>query len=158
MIESFCHLIATTKSCTGKTAAQRPEKGNFGMNTLAVHWQYYIKIKQDNWSEFSTGSCLTKSTESCPQLHASPKAALYDVCFLKRKEGGFPGGPLVKSLPANAGDTGLVPGSERSHMQLSSCATTTCLHFSILFCHLFLHDSILWASFQCAHGSDLLFN
>ena len=27
---------------------------------------------------------------------------------------GFPGGSVVKSLPANAGDLGLIPGSERS--------------------------------------------
>ena len=27
---------------------------------------------------------------------------------------GFPGGSVVKSLPANAGDTGSVPGSGRS--------------------------------------------
>ena len=29
-------------------------------------------------------------------------------------EVGFPGGSVVKNLPANAGDTGLVPGSGRS--------------------------------------------
>ena len=29
---------------------------------------------------------------------------------------GFPGGAVVKSLPANAGDTGLIPGPGRSHM------------------------------------------
>ena len=28
----------------------------------------------------------------------------------------FSGGPEVKSLPANAGDTGLIPGPERSQM------------------------------------------
>ena len=28
---------------------------------------------------------------------------------------GFPGGSVVKSLPANAGDTGSVPGLGRSH-------------------------------------------
>ena len=28
--------------------------------------------------------------------------------------GGFPGGSVVKNLPANAGDTGSVPGSGRS--------------------------------------------
>ena len=28
-------------------------------------------------------------------------------------EVGFPGGSVVKNLPANAGDTGLIPGSER---------------------------------------------
>ena len=27
---------------------------------------------------------------------------------------GFPGGTVVKNLPANAGDMGLIPGSERS--------------------------------------------
>ena len=27
---------------------------------------------------------------------------------------GFPGGSVVKNLPANAGDTGSIPGSERS--------------------------------------------
>ena len=27
---------------------------------------------------------------------------------------GFPGGSVVKNPPANAGDTGLIPGSERS--------------------------------------------
>ena len=41
---------------------------------------------------------------------------------------GFPGGAVVESLPANAGDTGSSPGLGRSHMpleQLSPCATTT---------------------------------
>ena len=28
----------------------------------------------------------------------------------------FPGGAVVKNLPANAGDTGLIPGPGRSHM------------------------------------------
>ena len=28
----------------------------------------------------------------------------------KKKNGGFPGGLVVKNLPANAGDTGLIPG------------------------------------------------
>ena len=30
--------------------------------------------------------------------------------------GGFLGGSVVKSLPANAGDTGSIPGPRRSHM------------------------------------------
>ena len=29
-------------------------------------------------------------------------------------EGGFPGSSVVKNLPANAGDLGLIPGSGRS--------------------------------------------
>ena len=41
---------------------------------------------------------------------------------------GFPGGAVVKNLPANAGDTGSSPGLGRSHIaaeRLSPCATTT---------------------------------
>ena len=33
---------------------------------------------------------------------------------------GFPGGALVKNLPANAGDMGSSPGLGRSHMPWSS--------------------------------------
>ena len=34
---------------------------------------------------------------------------------------GFPGGAVVESLPANAGDTGCSPGLGRSHMLQSNC-------------------------------------
>ena len=41
----------------------------------------------------------------------------------------FPGGPVVKNLPSNAGDAGSIPGhgTETPHAtgQLSPCATTT---------------------------------
>ena len=33
---------------------------------------------------------------------------------------GFPGGAIVKNLPANAGDTGLSPDPGRSHMPWSN--------------------------------------
>ena len=35
---------------------------------------------------------------------------------MKKGEVGFPDGPVVKNLPANAGDMGLIPGQRRSHM------------------------------------------
>ena len=35
---------------------------------------------------------------------------------------GFPGGAVVKNLPANAGDTGSSPGLGRSHMPRSNWA------------------------------------
>ena len=42
--------------------------------------------------------------------------------------GDFPGGPVVKNLPSNAGDTGSIPGwgTKIPHTagQLSPCATT----------------------------------
>ena len=40
----------------------------------------------------------------------------------KNNELGFPGGAVVESLPANAGDTGLSPGLGRSHMPRSNWA------------------------------------
>ena len=32
----------------------------------------------------------------------------------------FPGGAVVKTLPVNAGDTGSIPGPEKSHMPQSN--------------------------------------
>ena len=40
----------------------------------------------------------------------------------KKKKGGFPGGAVVESLPANAGDTGSSPGLGESHMPRSNWA------------------------------------
>ena len=39
---------------------------------------------------------------------------------IKRTIQGFPGGAVVESLPANAGDTGSSPGLGRSHMPRSN--------------------------------------
>ena len=39
--------------------------------------------------------------------------------FLRNFQG-FPGGEVIKNLPANAGDTGLRPGPGRSHMPQSN--------------------------------------
>ena len=36
--------------------------------------------------------------------------------MLKGLRGGFPGGPVVKNPPCNAGDTGSIPVPGRSHM------------------------------------------
>ena len=41
---------------------------------------------------------------------------------IKNELGGFPGGAVVESLPANAGDTGSSPGLGRSHMLWSNQA------------------------------------
>ena len=43
------------------------------------------------------------------------------------KDGGFPGGSVVKNPPANAGDMGLNPGLGIQHAaeQLGPCTTTT---------------------------------
>ena len=39
---------------------------------------------------------------------------------LKRETGGLPYGPVVKNLPANAGDTGSIPGPGRFHLTWDS--------------------------------------
>ena len=40
---------------------------------------------------------------------------MFNKCFLSRRTNskGFPGGSVVKNPPANAGDVGSIPGSER---------------------------------------------
>ena len=42
------------------------------------------------------------------------------ICFLKICAWDFPGGPVVKNAPANAADSGLIPGLGRFHMSLSN--------------------------------------
>ena len=42
------------------------------------------------------------------------------VKVTKETSWGFPGGAVVESLPANAGDTGSNPGLGRSHMPRSN--------------------------------------
>ena len=44
------------------------------------------------------------------------------VLSINKSGGGFPGGAVVESLPANAGDTGSSPGPGRSHMPRSNWA------------------------------------
>ena len=44
----------------------------------------------------------------------------YSQIGQKKYFGDFPGGAVVKNLPANAGDRGLSPGPGRSHMPLSN--------------------------------------
>ena len=45
------------------------------------------------------------------------------LASLKTKSQAFPGGSLVKNPPANAGDTGSVPGLGRFHMPRSNEAS-----------------------------------
>ena len=50
-------------------------------------------------------------------------------CSFKYQDGDFPGGPVVKNLPYNAGDVGSIPGQGMKILhvlgQLSLRATTT---------------------------------
>ena len=42
------------------------------------------------------------------------------LCLIINLAEGFPGGAVVKNLPAKVGDTGLNPGPGRSHMPQSN--------------------------------------
>ena len=58
--------------------------------------------------------CILKCNRKCQsnvQIDFTTTLILYKgPCF------GFPGGPVVKSLPANEGDTGSIPYLGRFHM------------------------------------------
>ena len=49
-----------------------------------------------------------------------PKQVLRQICMQGIYWRNSPGGSVVKNLPATAGDTGSIPGPERSHMPESS--------------------------------------
>ena len=48
------------------------------------------------------------------------KTHFLEVVIEELFAGDFPGGAVVKNLPANAGDTGSIPGPGRSHMLWSN--------------------------------------
>ena len=53
------------------------------------------------------------------ELHDCSKSFHLECSMIKMMRRGFPGGAVVESLPANAGDTGSSPGLGRSHMPRS---------------------------------------
>ena len=54
--------------------------------------------------------------EDTAQTKGGIRARLFKISMIKRarKKGGLAGGAVVKNLPANTGDEGLIPRSERS--------------------------------------------
>ena len=73
-----------------------PEKGEIRTPNGSIMWQDWIR--EDETTEEST------SLNSPLEPH------------FKNKKGDFPGGAVVKNLPANAGDTGSSPARGKSHM------------------------------------------
>ena len=62
--------------------------------------------------------CYKAETNTPLKSNYTPKKTLKKK--KKRPVKGFPGGTVVKNLPANAGYTGLSPGPGRSHMLWSN--------------------------------------
>ena len=80
---------------------------NFGISRCKLLYIERINNK-DLW--YSTGNYI-----QYPVINHNGKE--YDKECICRE---FPGGAVVKNLPANAGDTGLSPGPGRSHMLWSN--------------------------------------
>ena len=57
-----------------------------------------------------------KYQASCGAFHAKDWLVNFYCAKIRDVKVGFPGAPVVGSLPCNAGDTGLIPGLGRSHM------------------------------------------
>ena len=69
---------------------------------------------------FVNGIFVNLSLNSPIWLHCdSPRGALTSP-DIKNKFERFPGGSVVKYPPANAGDMGLIPDTERSHVLWSN--------------------------------------
>ena len=66
----------------------------------------------------ATGRQCSRGEEKCPFLPSIP--FVVGKMAYKTLPWGFPGGAVVKNLPANAGDTGSSPGLGRSHMPRSN--------------------------------------
>ena len=69
--------------------------------------------KPSNWRRVS----LLAETEACTRLFSDIKF-LFQTSKYEGRD--FPGGPVVKDPPANAGHTGSSPGPRRSHMPQSN--------------------------------------
>ena len=71
------------------------------------------------WGRMDTCICMVSRFAVHLKLSATPQYTIKSLRSQK-KGGRFPGGPVVKNLPCNAGDTGLIFGPGRSHMLRSN--------------------------------------
>ena len=62
----------------------------------------------------------TKNMPMSPKRRVTRSNHIQNRLLKKRAWRGFPGGAVVKNLPANAGDMGSSPGLGRSHMPRSN--------------------------------------
>ena len=63
---------------------------------------------------------MTKETEDNKQMKRYTVIRIGRINIVKMTILGFPGGAVVKTPPASAGDTGSSPGLGRSHMPRSN--------------------------------------
>ena len=100
---------------------------------VTVDWEVYSRNILNGFSKLVLSNKMsdTKLIILLPRLTAMDRTCT----FIQEYYVGFPGGAVVESLPANAGDAGSSPGPGGSHMPwsrwarepqlLSPCTTTT---------------------------------
>ena len=69
---------------------------------------------------FQAGAVIKSSKQPLPQGLAHSQQVAPVIQSFNKHFWDFPGGPVVKNPPANAGDTGLVPDPGRPHMPWSN--------------------------------------
>ena len=84
---------------------------------LLSHKKNYIELFVMRWMDLESVIQSEVKSEREKQI---PYANTYIWNLEKNKNGGFPGGTVVKNLPTNAGDTCSSPGPGRSHMPQSN--------------------------------------
>ena len=68
----------------------------------------------------------SQKTDTCLKLRTHPGGQGIPNRAFKDGLSGFPEGPVVKNLPANARDMGSIPDLGKSHvLQLNPCTITT---------------------------------
>ena len=90
---------------------------NVRIQKASSHEQFPITIYTFLKDFVSDEPLLTRSPRS---LNSKRTSSTNFPPLIKTVLLGFPGGPVVENLPANAGDTGLSPGLGRSHMPRSN--------------------------------------
>ena len=83
--------------------------------SLSIPLQYRNEMLQISSAIFF----LAKLYEILANMPTWPQLIAWKVMLKKTKQG-FPGGAVVETPPANAGDTGSSPGLGRSHMSRSN--------------------------------------
>ena len=61
-----------------------------------------------------SGTVLSHESDPIQTKKVQSKTGKYPISHVINSNWGFPGGSMVKNLPANAGDAGSIPGLGRS--------------------------------------------
>ena len=98
-------IFSTHITSSNKSSSHIPIQAHM-VPTLLYHSTYHAALQPPVYSSISP-----------TKLQA---LEMPGMCLFKNHCRGFPGGAVVGSLPANAGDTGSSPGLGRSHMPRSN--------------------------------------